>query len=221
MPLFKHMQKNNINLSLNGIAGTLWEIRRQEKIHPYLGLRQAALIIDSQEKALRAGRLELKRNLLKLKKQKEQVLKLIDDELDILQDEIYNAECEIDSCRNLIRDAEVELNVAVEEKRRIEFCYPDMENETYESLQEKYANEAFVCKLARAVVISAYSAHKGLSEGAAEIIYDSECLSPGDQAILEMNMVGKLRQLAPELFKNPPNNSLVATNGNTNGNSIN
>lgn len=204
------------NLSLNGIPGTLWEIRRQENIHPYLGLRQAMLMINSLEKALKESRLAQKKAIRKIKLQKEGILSSDNDEdREILSDELDLAEYELASFSQLITDTEIELDTAVSEKLRIESSSLNMISDTGESLQEKYANEAFQCKLARAVVISAYSSHKMISEGAAEVIYDSACLSESERTRFEMNVVGQLRMLLPE----PPvgTQMLEPTIGDSNG----
>lgn len=202
------------NLSLNGIPGTLWEIRRQENVHPYLGLRQAVLIVNAQQKALREGRLGLKKIKLKLKTQQQELAGNEGDELEILLDEIEITKCDIASFDQLLLDAETELRVAIEEQERIEALNPSMVDETYETLQGKYANEAFQNKLARAVVIAAYSSHKMISEGAAEVIYDSACFSPTDRRRFEANLVSQLRQLLPP---EPANLQALITNGGLNG----
>jgi len=205
-----------INQSLNGIPGTLWEIRRQENVHPYLGLRQAVLIINAQESALREGKLSLKKLRIKLKTQKENLSTLQGDNLEIALDEIEITGYELDSLEKLIIDASTELRIAIEEKDRIESLNPSMCNETYESLQEKYANEAFQNKLARSVVIAAYSSQRMISEGAAEVIYDSACLSLTDRQRFETNVILQLRQLLPP---EPVNVQTLITNGGLNGSS--
>lgn len=213
----------NPNLSLNGVAGTLWEIRRQENVHPYLGLRQAVLIINAQEKALREGRLAQKKAALALKNQKQSARPTGTDEVAIFLSEIEIAEHELAAYDQLILDAETELNAAKEEKTRIEYLNPSMASETYEGLQIKYAQEAFQCKLARAVVISAYSSHKTISEGAAEVIYDAGCLSQSDRERFEGNVIGQIRQLLPENFPPPesiPSQSVTPINGGSNGISV-
>lgn len=204
------------NLSLNGIPGTLWEIRRQENIHPYLGLRQAILMINSLEKALKESRLAQKKAIRKINAQKEAFSHNDSaEDLEILLDELDLAEYELASFSQLIADTEVELNTALTEKSRIEAASFDLFDGTAENLQEKYANEAFQRKLARAVVISAYSSHKMISEGAAEVIYDSACLSKSEREQFELNVVGQLRMLLPE----PPVNTqiLEPTIGDSNG----
>lgn len=196
------------NLSLNGIPGTLWEIRKQEKIHPYLGLRQAILIINSQERALKEGRLSQKKCLLKLKKQKESLATTFDaDERDILLSEIDLTEHELTSFVQLFFDAEMELETAIAEKLRIESLNPDMVNSTSEDLQKQYASDAFQCKLARAVIISVYSNRKAVSEGVAEIMYDSFCLSESDKQRFDTNIDRQSRHwglglIAPEFTVN-------------------
>jgi hypothetical protein len=207
------------HLSLNGTSGTLWEIRRQENIHPYLGIRQAILIINDHTKALKEGKLAQKKARVALSAQKEKFLSVEGDERDILFDEIELAEYNLESFDQLILDVETELNVALQEKLRIENCNPDMITKSYEELQVTYANEAFQCKLARAVVVSAYSSHKMISEGAAEVIYDSGCLPKIERERFELNVISQLRQLLPPEPINPV--TLQSTAGGNNGLSIN
>lgn len=203
------------HLSLNGVSGTLWEIRRQENVHPYLGLRQAILIIDTQEKALKEGRLSQKRTRLRLERQEQLVLEKKGLELEILLDEIELAKHELQSFDQLIIDAETELTTAKEEKRRIELLNPIMVAEVDDASITEYANEAFQCKLARAVVISAYSSCKMISEGAAEVIYDSACLPETDKQKFEARVVGQLMQMLPP--EPTPGQFLETNNGGTNG----
>lgn len=214
-----------VNYSLNGIPGTLWEIRRQENIHPYLGLRQAILIIDEKEKALRDGILSQKKSLLGIKNQKVALSNLEGDELEIKQDEVEIAECDAKMFNQLILDAEMELKVAQAEKQRIEACNPDMVTKTYDELQEKYANVAFRCKLTRVLVVSAYSRQMQLSEGAAEIMYDSACLSTVEQQELNTNSSEQFFQLLG-LDTNSQNTAQSTVlpnllNGNINGIAVN
>lgn len=203
------------HLSLNGTPGTLWEIRRQENIHPYLGIRQAILIINTQEKALKEGRLAQKKATVSLKTQRQKLPYLEGDARDIALDEIELAEYNLQSFDQLILDAESELSVARQEKMRIESTNPSMASANYEALQAAYAKEAFRCKLARAVVISAYSSQKMISEGAAEVIYDSACFPEAERMEFEAAVVSQLRQwLLPEQM-NPQN--LEPINGEING----
>jgi len=208
-----------VNLSLNGIPGTLWEIRRQENIHPYLGLRQAILIIDTQEKALRQGSLSQKQMRLNLKTQQQALSNSSGDERDILLAEIEITQYQLNSFDQLLLDVKAELNAAIEEKLRIERSNPAMTAGTYESIQASYADESFQCKLARSVVISVLSAARGISEGAAEVLYDSSCLPVEDQQRFKSCIENQLQQLllAPV---NPLYPSLTSTNGGANGSFI-
>lgn len=211
---------SQVNFSLNGIPGTLWEIRRQENIHPYLGLRQAILIIDSKEKALREGYLAQKKARLHIRKQKEALAlsELTGDELEIQNDEIAVAEHDIKMFEQLILDAEMELRTAKEEKQRIEAYNPDMIRGTYEELQHKYANEAFRCKLTRSLVVSIYSSFKVISESAAELVYDAACLSPSERKAFDENTAQQLTQFLPQLASPQ---QLTEINGGLNGFSSN
>jgi hypothetical protein len=205
------------HLSLNGTPGTLWEIRRQENIHPYLGLRQAILIINTQEKALKTGRISQKKAIRDLGVQKEKLSTDTGIDLEILLDEIDLAEYNLAEYNQLILDAETELQVAIREKQRIESLNPAMFESTYQELQEIHAKDAFQFKLARAVVVSAYSSHKMISEGAAEVIYDAACLSQADRERFEIIVVQQLKQLMPEMVQTQ---ALNPTNGDCNGTSL-
>lgn len=210
----------HINLSLNGIPGTLWEIRRQEQIHPYLGLRQALLIINSKEKALKEAYLSQKKAALSFKHLKDKVLISKEIELDILLAEIDIAEYDAEMFTQLILDAEAELNAAIQEKERIEKSHPDMVNSDRQELQEKYAAEAFHCKLVRSLVISIYGSYKGISEGASEIIYDSTCLSLLEKEQFDADTFKQLSQLLVTTPSNQPQSSTYIA-GAENGVNIN
>jgi hypothetical protein len=184
---------NKPNLTLNGVPGTLWEIRRQESIHPYLGWRQSILIINSLEKALKNADLAYKKSALALTKQRAKILNCEPEDLEIISCEIAIAEYEQESIAQLVFDTKMELKVAEEEKQRIEYLNLDMVKETYMGLQEKYASCAFQCKLARSVVISALSSSNQISESAAEVLYDSACLSQNDREHLDANILSQLK----------------------------
>lgn len=208
------------HLSLNGTPGTLWEIRRQENVHPYLGLRQAILIINAQEKALMQGQLSKKKLVFKLNKQKEELLITKGEEAEIINAEINITAYELESFDQLILDAETELRVAKEEKERIEALNCDMVGATYEELQQKYASKAFQRKLAKAIIVSAYSSQKMISEGAAEVIYDSVCFPEAERMAFDMDVLHQLKQWLPrEEMQAQPNQFLESTNGVNNGNS--
>ncbi|NJR25771.1 MAG: hypothetical protein HC786_28460 [Richelia sp. CSU_2_1] len=226
------------HLSLNGIPGTLWEIRRQENIHPYLGWRQAILTASELEKSLKRGNLVKNRLRIELEK-KERALQLRKDNrllyfifsipskffsffnkndkkeseyLEILAAEIEIDRDEFSSLEQLIFDTETELNAAKEEKLRIESLNPDMVGGDSEALR-KNASAAFQRKLVRAIVVSAYSSRKMISEGAAEVIYDSACLPEVEREQFEEDVVQQLMKLLPP----EPVQYLETANGGRNG----
>ena len=194
------MQK--VNLSLNGIPGTLWEIKRQEHIHWYLGYRQAILIINSLNKALKETTLLQKKARLEIDKKRQALSTMSSVELEILALEIEIAEDDLTQQKQMIRDSEMERETALAEKARIELEHPEIEVKDYEGLQQRYAKEAFQNKLARAVTIAAYSSHKMLPEGASEVIYDMRAFSETEQQRFSDKVMTEILGLIPELSPN-------------------
>lgn len=192
----------SVNLSLNGVSGTLWEIRRQEHIHYYLGYRQAVLIANSLLKNLRLARLNKKATQCMLKEQNDKLILLGDgDDKEILLLEIGITEDSLDEQSSLIRDTELELKVAMEEKERIAKKYPELLG-SYENVQNGCSQIALLAKLARSMAIATYSSLQGVSEGVAETIFDSGCLSLDDQQVLHSFWSEKMTKLIPA---NPDN----------------
>lgn len=187
----------NVNITLNGISGTLWEIRRQEAIHFYLGYRQALLIIKDLEKNIKTAKLGSQKTMLAISKEKTALASSIPEEeesvrileLEIIQDSLVETNL-------LIRDSVFELEAAKAEKDRIETEHPELRG-TYEEIQQKYAQSAFLAKLARNVAISTYALSQGLSEAASEIIVDSNCLSITDQEQLFALWGNRMQKILP------------------------
>ena len=175
----------NTNYSLNGISGTLWEIRRQEAIHFYLGYRQAILIAASLQKNLKLAKLERRKTQMSVVKEKARFQSTANT-LNEIEREIFLGEIEIveDSLlegETLIRDAELELAVAQSEEQRIAKAHPDLLENGYDAVQKQFSQQAFLAKLARSVAISTYASMKGVSDATAEVIVDSDCLTSEDQ----------------------------------------
>lgn len=186
----------SVNLSLNGVSGTLWEIRRQENTHFYLGYRQAVLIVRDLQKKIKSANLERRKTLFFVEQEKAKANKLAGEEREILLDEISIIEDSLAEGLDFIRDAKNELNAAVAEIERLQNEHPDL-LDSYETVQEKYSQASFVGKLARNLMISTYSLYKGVSESAAEVIVDSDCLTPHDQQTLVSSLAAKMEKLLP------------------------
>ncbi len=203
------------NLSLNGIAGTLWEIRRQEYVHWYLGYRQAVLIVNSLTKGLKDAELSRLRTLLDIdnKKKDSQIGSHVETgelKTAIYALEIEIAENQLSEQEQMVRDSTLELEVARREKSRIEAEHPEIELYGYQELQEKYAQEAFGNKLTRAIAISVFSTSKAIPEGAAEVIYDMRSLSETDQIKFSDNLTKEILALLPELAPSNTDHKLLA-----------
>lgn len=189
-----------VNLSLNGIPGTLWEIKRQEHIHWYLGYRQAILIVGALNKALKEADLSQKKALLEIDKKRETFFATeVGAELEILVLELEIAEDALAEQKQMIRDSEMERETALIEKTRIESEHPEIAEHDYEGLQRKYTKEAFQNKLVRAVTIAAYSSRKMLPEGASEVIYDMRAFSEVEQKRFSAKVFAEVIALMPEL----------------------
>lgn len=201
-----------VNLSLNGIPGTLWEIKRQEHIHWYLGYRQAILIINSLNKALKEAELSQKKALLEISRKKQELSSKVEDEREITILEIEIAETALVEQKQMIRDSEMERETALLEKARIESEHVEITNGDYQSLQQEYAREAFQNKLARSIAVAAYSSHKMLSESASEVIYDMRSFSESDQKKVSERVMMELLALMPELSSTNVPNELLEEN---------
>lgn len=208
---------SKVNLSLNGIPGTLWEIKRQEYIHWYLGYRQAILIIGALNKTLKEANLSQKKATLEIHKKKQERSTKSGTELEILALEIEIAEDALDEQKQMIRDSEMERETALIEKARIESEHPEIASEDYETLQQKYTKEAFQNKLARAVTIAAYSSHKMLPEGASEVIYDMRAFSEAEQKRFSEKVMIEILGLMPELSPDNVARQLLEQNLNNTG----
>lgn len=186
----------NVNRTLNGIPGTLWEIRRQEHTHFYLGYRQAILIIESLSKNLMLAKLDQKKTNLVLKKEtdKLETLEEIDREIHFLEIEIIKQDCIEKNI--LIRDTLIELEIAIAEKERIEIEHPEL-LESYELVQKNLVETAFLAKLARGLAVATYAVSQGFSESASEVIIDSDCLSEADQRKLFGLWSRRLQKVLP------------------------
>ena len=206
-----------VNLSLNGIPGTLWEIKRQEYIHWYLGYRQAILIINSLDKALKEANLSQKKALLEVDKTRQSLSTKVGVELEILKLELEIAEDALDEQTQMVRDSEMERETALTEKVRIESEHPEIADQDYEGLQQKYSKEAFQNKLVRAVTIAAYSSHKMFPEGASEVIYDMRSFSEAEQRRFSEKVFAEVIALMPELSPDNVARELLAQNLNMGG----
>lgn len=198
-----------VNLSLNGIPGTLWEIKKQEHIHWYLGYRQAILIIGALNKVLKEAALSQKKALLEIDKKRQALATKTDAELEILELEIEIAEDTLNEQKQMVRDSEMERKTALIEKARIELEHPEIAEEDYETLQQRYTKEAFQNKLVRSVAISAYSSHKMLSEGASEVIYDMQSFSEVEQQRFSEKIMIEILALMPGLSSNNISHELL------------
>lgn len=209
---------DKVNLSLNGVQGTLWEIRRQEHIHWYLGYRQTILIIRSIARSLKEGRLVQKQTSLNLETKRQELTEKTGVAREISELEIEIAESDLEDKLELIRDSTAELEIAISEKERIEREHPEIHEKDYHELQHQIAKEAFENKLVRAVAIGAYSIRKMLPEGATEIIYDMSGFSEIEQQSFSLKVKQKILELMPELATHPPEYQQLE--GDSNGFSI-
>ena len=208
---------SKVNLSLNGIPGTLWEIKRQEYVHWYLGYRQAILIIGALNKTLKEATLSQKKAFLEMDKKRQALAMKSGVELEILELEIEIAEDGLAQQKQMIRDSEMERETALTEKTRIESEHPEIADEDYEGLQQKYTKEAFQNKLVRAVTIAAYSSHKMLPEGASEVIYDMRSFSEDEQKRFSAKVFTEVIALMPELSPDNVARQLLEQNLNNTG----
>jgi hypothetical protein len=148
------------NLHSNSRSGVLYEIRQEEAIHPFYGLRKAELMILAAERTLLHARLsmaagERDRNKWLLRKEalsgEANKTPQQDDELFNLEQDLQRYDFEYPVMLDQYRDMELERNIAISEKLRILAEHPEFLQKDFNQLQEEFSEEALLNKLAMAV----------------------------------------------------------------------
>lgn len=168
------------NISFNTKASVETEIRRQERIHPFWGLRQAEEFIRDRTAALRETLYKARagaRELSQLRQQLQSTTDLDDGCLTLADqnaqedchDRIAKIEEEQAMIAPMIRDCKMELDTAITEKQRILATHPAL-NQDYETLQCEMSKSALTAKEATFIAGRVLAARQGLPESVAEIL---------------------------------------------------
>jgi len=175
------------NLSINSQGAVLYEIQKQERVHWFLGLRQAELIIQDKQAALEHNYYEQRKQEREIKRSRIKIESLSPDnpldqlEIEELEDKIAIARSAIDNLSPLLRDAVMEHQTAVGERTRILRENSIAHSLTYEELQASITPECLNEKLSRYTASRIWASQNHLSEGVGELLFD---LSPRDREIV-------------------------------------
>lgn len=154
------------NLHSNSKSGVLYEIRQDEAIHPFYGLRKAELMILAAERTLLDARLSMKAgerqyqkwtSRVKVLAEKQEKTPLEDDELFGIEQELQRYNFEYPVTLDKYRDMELERDIAIAEKCRILSEHPEFLSKNFNQLQEEFSEEALLNKLAIAVAAKLWS----------------------------------------------------------------
>ncbi|MBD1864181.1 MULTISPECIES: hypothetical protein [Trichocoleus] len=175
------------NLSINSKAGVEHEIQRQERVHWFLGLRQAELFIQEKRAALETN-YHLQRKHSRQVKTWEKELQTLQeleqpsleqlDQIEALQDDIAAAKSSQENLQPLIRDCGMELHSAEDQKQRILQAHPEAIDLSYIELQTRYSAVALLEKQAHVTAAEIWASHNALPVSVGHLLFD---LSPADR----------------------------------------
>lgn len=167
------------NLSINSQGAILYEIQKQERVHWFLGLRQAELIIQDKQAALehnyyeqKKQEREIKRSQLKIQFLSSSADPLDQLEIEELEDKLAIARSAIDNLSPLLRDAVMEHQTALQERSRILRENPIAQSLTYEELQANITPECLNQKLSHYTASRIWASQNHLPEGVGELLFD-------------------------------------------------
>lgn len=168
------------NLSINSRAGVEFEIRRQERIHWFLGLRQAELFIQERTAALETN-YRLQRDYARTCRgwQREleslQALEFLtpdqEDQIEKLEDDIAAAQRSSETLQPLIRDCAMELATAEAEKERILAPHPEAIALSFFELQERYSHVALMEKQAQFTAAEIWASQNNLPVSVGHLLF--------------------------------------------------
>lgn len=184
-PLTLEVEGPLAHLSTNSKAAVEFEIRRQERIHWFLGMRQAELFIRDKLSALYTNREAERSYVRKIKaisREKDAlgakgVAASLDElaRIEEIEDQIISAQRSWLDLQPLIRDADMELQVARDERDRIIYPHPEALGLSFDELQDRYAAPALLEKQAFYFAAEAWAAVNHLPASCGHMLMD---LSP-------------------------------------------
>lgn len=153
------------SLSSNFGYATISAIRAEERLHWYLGLRKAELILESSLKpALQFSILD-KNKLIRDRKSLISI-EVKDDDID---DKIIRITEEIRQIEMLIPDTVLEIQLAEAERDRIVSEHPESLELSKVELQRRYSRDCYLARATR-VIATASMRQMGYSDGEASLI---------------------------------------------------
>lgn len=206
----------------NSQAAVRFEIRKQERVHWFLGLRQAELIVDAKQGVLDYNERQLRRGLRKVRQKQRQLDRLIviqklslgllplQDAIESLQDDIAEAKQEYGKIHPYVRDALMERDTAAIERDRIIHEHEEELNTNFDELQEKYAQPAMLQGFARYFASRVWASQNHLPEALGSLLFE---LAPEErdwvmtnemQLRLGVDVSGALAQASGTLASLPP-----------------
>ena len=172
-----------MHLGANSLAAVRHEIRKQERIHWTAGLRQAELIVRDKLDALHQSEVQARkcsRNLRLLKHEYDELNARRDaltfkEEIRIeeIEDEVVAAKRDWFNIQPLLRDANMEMEAAAQERDRIVKDHPECKDLSFQELQELYGQPALMNKLASFFAAEAWASMNHLPSSVGHLVLDT------------------------------------------------
>jgi hypothetical protein len=178
------------HMTTNSWAATIHEIRKQERLHWFLGLRQAELCVRDKEQIIDANahaERKYQRSMRRLQRELDALNRLPEltpdeeDRIEELEDEIGQGKRTWVASQPLIRDAQLEYEIAKAERDRILQEHPEAQSLSFEELQKRYTLPALVEVHARYVAARIWSAQNGVPESVGSMLFE---LAPQEQEVV-------------------------------------
>lgn len=175
------------NVSINSKAGVELEIQRQERIHWFLGLRQAELFIQEKRAALETNYHLQRKHVRQVKSWQRQLQALEEleqpnleqvDQIEELKDDIAAAKSSQENLQPLIRDCVMELHSAEAQKQRILGDHPEAIDLSYIELQTRYSAVALLEKQAHAAAAEIWASQNALPVSIGHLLFS---LAPAER----------------------------------------
>ena len=156
------MAQRYTNSSLNDKCKVRYAIFSQP--HWFGQLQTAENIISDRSEVIKKNQILLKKNLALIEIRQRKIDPDPEESIE-LQADVALAELEATKFEGLLRDAEMELQVAQEARQLILEQHPEVAQMNYDQLQEQYTPQAFAANLAKNVAIDSLSKQTKLPPG--------------------------------------------------------
>ncbi|MBW4514581.1 MAG: hypothetical protein KME11_05090 [Timaviella obliquedivisa GSE-PSE-MK23-08B] len=171
--------------SINSFGAVLLNIRREENIHWYFGLKQAEIYHKSLSAALTETHLQMRKHAVEVA-EIAQTLEDIDAQAtprtvaaanlqeatrELNEFKLAHSEATLLALRSQEKDILTELAVAAGERDRILNQYPQLQELTYDSIQS-FTIEAQLCRESKYIAARAWACQAGLPEAVGVALFD-------------------------------------------------